>query len=514
MKLKTLKIKNFRSYKNEVEIDLCNLTAFVGKNDIGKSTILETLNIFFNGSKTIKMEESDINKQAKLSGDTETYISVCFEDLPSKIIIDSTNETTLQSEYLLNKKNQFEIKKIYINGGSEKIVIKAYHPANPECADLLLKKNEALKDIIDKKSIACSDKTKNAVMRTAIWEHYNEDLQLDEIEFEITKGEEIKSIWDKIKNFLPIYMLFQSDRTNNDSDSEIQDPLKAATRQILSDIDLKQKLEEIAVEVKNKLDEVANRTLDKLKEIDFDVANSLNPMIPPTDSLDWVGVFKKVSISGDEDISINKRGSGVKRLILLSFFRAEAERRMIGNENANIIYAVEEPETSQHTENQKLLVKAFLELAKNNNTQVIITTHSATIVKELDYDNLRLITSDNILRTVSSVKCGELPYPSLNEVNFLAFSEIAEEYHIELYGFIESKGMLRNYKSGKPERKYIKLCDDGSPKEEKKILTEYIRHQIHHPENANNIKYTREELETSICLMRDFIEKNNMSGMF
>ena len=137
--------------------------------------------------------------------------------------------------------------------------------------------------------------------------------------------------------------------------------------------------------------------------MDSDVANSLNPIIPSTDSLDWVGVFKKVSIFGDEDIPINKRGSGVKRLILLSFFRAEAERRMIGNENANIIYAVEEPETSQHTENQKLLVKAFLELAKNNNTQVIITTHSATIVKELDYDNLPLITSDNLLRTVSPV---------------------------------------------------------------------------------------------------------------
>ena len=48
MKIKTIKIKNFRSYKDEVEIEFGDLTAFVGKNDIGKSTVLEALDIFFN----------------------------------------------------------------------------------------------------------------------------------------------------------------------------------------------------------------------------------------------------------------------------------------------------------------------------------------------------------------------------------------------------------------------------------------------------------------------------------
>lgn len=41
MKIHSIKIRNFRSYKNEIEIELNNLTALVGKNDIGKSTILE-----------------------------------------------------------------------------------------------------------------------------------------------------------------------------------------------------------------------------------------------------------------------------------------------------------------------------------------------------------------------------------------------------------------------------------------------------------------------------------------
>ena len=80
MKIKTINIKNFRSYKDEVEIEFGDLTAFVGKNDIGKSTVLEALDIFFNDSKgVIKLDKDDVNKQALADGDTETVISVCFE---------------------------------------------------------------------------------------------------------------------------------------------------------------------------------------------------------------------------------------------------------------------------------------------------------------------------------------------------------------------------------------------------------------------------------------------------
>ncbi|MDP0590091.1 MAG: AAA family ATPase [Candidatus Endonucleobacter bathymodioli] len=64
----------------------------------------------------------------------------------------------------------------------------------------------------------------------------------------------------------------------------------------------------------------------------------------------------------NEDIPINKRGSGVKRLILLNFFRAEAERRQNENNVPSIIYDIEEPETSKHQNHQRKLIEAFIEL--------------------------------------------------------------------------------------------------------------------------------------------------------
>lgn len=506
MKIKKIKIKNFRSYKDEIEVEFVDLTAFVGKNDIGKSTVLEALDIFFNDGKgAIKLDKDDINKQALAENDSEIVISVCFEELPATIVIDSTNETTLQAEYLLNSNSQLEIIKKYPNAGKEKVFVKANHPTSNNCKDLLQKKNTDLQKTIRDNSIVCSNQTINAVMRTAIWTHFNSGLELSEIEIDVTKGD-TKSIWDKLQNYLPLYSLFQSDRKNSDGDNEVQDPLKEAVKQILSESELKQKLTEIATEVENKLKEVSERTLEKIREMNPDIANSLNPIIPPIESLKWTDVFKSVSITGDENIPINKRGSGVKRLILLNFFRAEAERRKIEENIPSIIYAIEEPETSQHTEHQKKLISAFLSLSQAPGTQVIITTHSAALVKELEFQHLRLIKIANNAKTIENVLPNQLPYPSLNEVNFLAFSEISEEYHNELYGYIELEGELANYKNGKATMVYNKLMRDGTTRIEQIVLTEYIRHQIHHPENTNNTRYTFTQLNDSINLMRSFIQ--------
>lgn len=457
-----MKLSNFRNYKEEIVIDFDNLTAFVGKNDIGKSSILEALDIFFNeGKGSVKLDKGDINKQSMREGNNEIRISLCFDELPDRIVIDATNETSLQTEYLVNSNNQLEVIKKYPNAGAAKVFIKAYHPTNPNCNDLLLKKDTELRTIIDQQAIECTDRVKKAIMRIAIWNHYGDALQLAETELDVTKGD-TKTIWDKLQNYLPTFILFQSDRKNCDGDCEVQDPLKEAVKEILSNAELRETLATVAAEIDRKLRQVSDRTLEKLREINPDVANSLNPVIPPSESLKWADVFKNVSISGDNDIPINKRGSGTKRLILLSFFRAEAERRRTELGGTGIVYAIEEPETSQHTENQKLLIQAFLSLAELPSTQIIITTHSANIVKALDFTNIRLVYTRNGIKTVSEVLPGQLPYPSLNEVNYLAFSEISEEYHNELYGYIEEVGQLETYRDGKPTIPYVRVLRDGN----------------------------------------------------
>jgi predicted ATP-dependent endonuclease of OLD family len=477
----------------------------VGKNDIGKSTILEALDIFFNeGRGSIKLDKDDLNKKALGEGRDQIEIAVEFEDLPTSIIIDSINETTLEDEFLLSNAGTLIVVKRYPNARGEKVFLKAMHPTNPECKDLLLKKNGDLKKLLSEQGIECADKTKNAALRKAIWSH-QQDLALQECMIDVTK-EDAKNIWEQLKKYLPLYTLFQSDRKNSDGDSEVQDPMRLVVKEIFEDAEILRDLTKVADTVKTRLAEVATRTLEKLREMNPEIANSLDPKLPDTAHLKWAEVFKNVAITGDEDIPVNKRGSGVKRLILLNFFRAEAERRQQVGNLPHIVYAIEEPETSQHPEHQRSLITALVSLSKSKSTQVLLTTHSPEIVKQLNFDDILLIEGRGPGQ-IYKVKKHELPYPSLNEVNYLAFGESSLEYHNELYGYIEAEDALTAFKSGKPTRSYNRLNKDGSLTCLQIVLTEYIRHQIHHPENTNNLRFTNAELEESICSMRDFLKE-------
>ena len=76
MVLKRLKLKNFRGYKDfQVNFD-DSINVIIGRNDIGKSTILEALEIFFNSEK-IKMDPSDLCVYAG-----ESAKPGCYRPLP------------------------------------------------------------------------------------------------------------------------------------------------------------------------------------------------------------------------------------------------------------------------------------------------------------------------------------------------------------------------------------------------------------------------------------------------
>lgn len=306
MKIVQVKIKNFRGFGNEISIDFNDLTTFVGKNDIGKSTILEALDIFFGGV-VVKLDKNDINKICANNGDTEIQIAVVFDDFPQEIILDSSNPTNLKDEYLLNKDGKLEIVKKYPNAGKEKVFIRAYHPSYKKCSSLHHKKIDVLQNIVKDEEIPCDNKAKSAELRKAIWSHYLESLELKELEIEVNK-EDVKNIWEKLEENLPHYALFQSDRSNSDGDNEIKNPLQIAISQIFKEEQTQKELLSVANRVIERLETITESTLEKLKEMNPDVAKSLNPEIPSPNELKWADVFKKVSITGDENIPINKRG--------------------------------------------------------------------------------------------------------------------------------------------------------------------------------------------------------------
>jgi len=394
LKLKTVKIKNFRGYKNQIDIEFNELTAFIGKNDAGKSTILEALEIFFNNS-LVSCEKEDLNINANNS---DIEISCVFSDLPVNIVIDTSSETTLKNEFLLNDDNLLEVKKVYrINSSKPKAAtyIVCNHPSALSYNDLLSRKITELREIANMFEIESGtyNASSSVSLRNTIWANA-ENLELKLQDLPVDK-EDSKKIFASLEKYLPIYSLFQSDRPSKDNDKEVTDPMSLAIQQALQE--LTPEIEKIKDSIRTKAIETANRTLEKLKEMDKDLASSLYPDFKSEPKFD--SLFK-LSIKSDEGISINKRGSGFRRLILLNFFRAEAERKLQASDSQNVIYAFEEPETSQHPKHQEMLISSFLQLAYNTNSQVILTTHTPALAGLLPLDSLRFVTWEDGVKVI------------------------------------------------------------------------------------------------------------------
>lgn len=416
MYLKKLKLLNFRSYKSiEIEFDQ-NLNVIIGKNDIGKSTVLEALDIFF-GQGRIKIDIKDKN----VFQGSEMSISCSFIiDQTKEYLIDTDVKTNLKDEFLLNKDGLLEIKKVWdcskdkITATSLKTFIVSEYPEEFSYSPLPTLKIADLKKIlenVDNSSIAFAphdklmnselegieigpyssgedtkipieiDKRKRADIRKAIYQVID-DKRLKTVEIPIDK-EDGKNIWNSINLDLPLFFLFQSDRANKDTDKEVQDPLKVITKTAINNV--LDKLEEVKELIKESAELIGNETIKKLEEMNPELAKVLKPDVS---NKAWDTLFS-FSFIGDDNIPMNKRGSGVRRLILLNYFRAEAERQ--NSSNKTVIYAIEEPETSQHPNHQILLIDALNEIAQKEKHQVILTTHSPEIAKQTKEENLILI---------------------------------------------------------------------------------------------------------------------------
>ncbi|API50578.1 OLD family endonuclease [Rhizobium leguminosarum] len=397
MRLKSIKLSHFRGYRDTVVIPVEEaMTGIVGRNDYGKSTILEALAIFFeiDGAKP---DRSDVNCFSLADGVESFEIACEFDDLPSAIVLDENVETTLAGEYLTNASGHLEVAKSYraSSGKLERTAIRCMHPADHALSGLLALKMADLKKFGDERGVSTDvlDKRVASQWRSAIRMAAGE-IALQETLLDVDKGlsSESKSIWGKIQDQLPTFALFKSDRESSDSDVEAKNPLQQAVKD--AQAALQDRISALEDEIEKSVLDVAGRTLEKLREMAPELASELVPRFKEKPK--WAFSF---TLDGENGIPINKRGSGVRRLILLNFFRAEAERVVTGTKR-NVIYAIEEPETSQHPNYQIMLMKALLTLADQPNRQILVTTHVPALAGLMPVEGIRFVTRNEAGRPI------------------------------------------------------------------------------------------------------------------
>lgn len=393
MLLKSVKLTNFRGYQGTTVIPIDEtMTGIVGRNDFGKSTILEALAIFFE-AEGAKADKNDMNCFRLAEGENQFEIACEFSELPASLVLDEKVETTLADELLLNNDGCFEVVKTFkatTSGKPDKTFIRCQHPTDEVLSNLLGLKITELKKLGKERNIedAVADQRVASLWRQAIRTAAH-PLNLAETLLDVDKGlsTEGKSVWGKIQDLLPTFALFKADRESSDGDAEAKNPLQQAVKD--AQAALQAQITKLEEEIEKSVLDVAGRTLDKLREMAPELANELTPRFK--DKPKWTFNF---TLDGENGIPINKRGSGVRRLILLNFFRAEAEKVVAGSQR-KVIYAIEEPETSQHPNYQVMLMKALLDLGAQENRQILVTTHVPALAGLIPIEGVRYVTKDD-----------------------------------------------------------------------------------------------------------------------
>jgi predicted ATP-dependent endonuclease of OLD family len=394
MKLKKITIKNYRCYKDETIFRVDDLNCLIGKNDAGKSTIIEALDAFFNDN----IDTGDLSTNSEGS---EIEITCEFFGISDALILDTSIQTSPEEEGILNASGNLEIVRVFKVGKTvgKSIFLNAQNYTHPELAGLLELKNGTLKVKAQELGVdlAGVTLTKNPTIRAAFRNHFGREKATARIKVEgsLTTENNLRGVWTKLKAMLPIYSLFKVDKSLDDKDGDVQDPMKSAVEETLAIEAIQNKLQEIEDMVREQSTAVADSIIKKLTDIDASLAETLKSDLRKQPN--WKGLFD-LTLFNDEGIPLNKRGSGVRRLVLLSFFQAQAEKRKADKNAPAIIYAIEEPETSQHPNHQMLLIKSLIELSESDNTQVFFTSHSANLVREIPVQSLRyvLITDDGL----------------------------------------------------------------------------------------------------------------------
>lgn len=112
---------------------------------------------------------------------------------------------------------------------------------------------------------------------------------------------------------------------------------------------------------------------------------------------------------------------------------------------------IDEPELSMHPKWQEKILQYYKTLftddAGNQIVQLFIATHSDHVLKEAFRDQINTLVivlneSNGIIQSKHIIAPNILPSITIAETNFLAFDIVSNDFHIELYGWLQQKESL------------------------------------------------------------------------
>ena len=345
MKINKFSIKNFKSVgADELSFDFSeNIIVFIGENNVGKSSILQALDYFFSGTKTIPAKYFH-----NLKTDEQNAISI-------KVEFDALSG---------NDKEHQAIKPYISSGGSggeHWILKKLYYYSNDGKAKC------------DYTAIVNGEEKKNPSGLTQNSDDLftNEKMQ----KIFVPAVQEIADVVDGKKKtpFSEIFQLLLSEELQKTGQYKVLMSALSSYADLFKGGTKHEKVQEIEGLITEKLKRIINAS--GLIDVELPAKEKLLP-VPALSTDDGRPV----------PIAPSDQGHGLQRSLIFALLELYAESISSPDKEVGVtnLLLVEEPEIFMHPQMERKIANVLYTLADSGHVQVICTTHSPIMIRLLE----------------------------------------------------------------------------------------------------------------------------------
>ncbi len=439
MKISNITIENFRSIK-KLELDLLNFLILIGANNSGKSNILYALQYFFDSSVKIASEDVFSFFQGEESEVAVTIRFIFLSDQEkntfkkyqlhdgsiiikksSRIQRDANNKVVCAAPIYngwIEEPDRWYLQDSAFDRLSSKEKREIEISSYPELTPLLSNEGRFTKD------------TLNTFQRNFIIDHQ------DEIKFE-GKFEDSPLLGRQAaaSGTLPEFILIPAIR-------DLSDETKVNSKTLLGKLLLNvidgmtktdPEFQSIIASVEASINQLNDKNAEAspICKLEGELASELSSWgvstsieVTPPNIAKLFELGTELNIDDGVKTGAESKGNGLQRAIIFSLLKIIADHNKTNTESEittrasseSRIYAVEEAELYLHPQKQREFYSNLKSISEDNNSQVILTTHSSHFVRMDDYKNLALVrkTSKEV-GTTKNQCCADIFDPESEE---------------------------------------------------------------------------------------------------
>lgn len=323
MKLKKFSVENYKVFKEKFSIDFSvdSIAILTGRNNTGKSTILEAINLFF-------------KKESK----PKTIPNDCYSEISQEIVFEAVFSIETE-EFTIVKKYKAETAPKFYDAEA-----KEFKKGHEELE--LFEKIHSNKPFYITPSMLPDDI--NELIQEIYLEVMKNDLQnLEDAIHESEEDEELAKEYSRLKESYPTFL----------------SKLKVKTDKLL---------EQISDDVSNNLQDLfSNGNLSINIKGGESEGFSVNDILKTTNS--------SVNIDSNKqtEMPLSNQGTGLQRMSLIYLIQSMIQNKFLG-ENANKLLLIDEPEAFLHPEAVRALSRSLYNIGEK--MPLMVSTHSPILI--------------------------------------------------------------------------------------------------------------------------------------